>query len=129
MSVYLGFDSGSAGLTSYPPMFEDLVVEGIMDSFLGKPLPNVNVHKQRDRRPAEAKKRDLKKMKADYIALYGEELGRQKVREELIAWDERKSRRSIHCEACSKEQAGNEKFMRCKKCWEEIQREVHYCGK
>ncbi len=107
----------------------DLVAEGIMDSFLGEPLPSVTVSKARDRRPADAKKQDLVKLKAEYTALYGEEVGRVKMREDLLALHERRSRRVVHCTKCGKKQGDDEKFMRCKKCWEVLQRSVTYCGK
>lgn len=99
-----------------------------MASFLGDPLPKVSVHKERDRRPNGLKKEELRFLKQEHAILYGED-GEKKLREELAALDERKSRRGVLCTNCSRPQSKGEKFMRCKKCWDEIQRDIKYCGK
>ncbi|KAI0094203.1 hypothetical protein BDY19DRAFT_911724 [Irpex rosettiformis] len=105
-----------------------LVLEGIIDSFFGRPLPQVTVSKERDRRPKEAKVDELRKTKEEYRLLYGG-AGQAKLREELAALEERKSRREVTCGNCERVQEEGERFMRCKKCWDSLQRNVTYCGK
>ncbi|KAI0094210.1 hypothetical protein BDY19DRAFT_9604 [Irpex rosettiformis] len=104
------------------------VLEGIVDSFLGHSLPRVTVHKERDRRAKEVKLDDHRRLADEYKKLYGE-AGQEKLRKDLAAMEERKSRREVHCTNCQRTQREGERFMRCKKCWDGIQRNVMYCGK
>lgn len=100
-----------------------------MASFLGTALPKISIYKERDRRPDARKKADLRLLKQEHAALYGPGDGQKKLREELAAMDERKSRGRVYCEFCGRAQGEDEKFMRCKKCWDQIKREVKYCQK
>ena len=108
----------------------DLVLEGIVDSFYGRPLPKVTVFKTRDRRPREVRKEELRKLGEEYKYLYGED-GQARLREDLAALDERKSHRQTVCSNsnCRRTQDEGEKFMRCGKCWTLTQRTIMYCGK
>lgn len=100
-----------------------------MNSFLGLPLPSVTVSKHTKPYTTEAKRQSNRNTKDEYRAIYGNEAWEAKLHEDLAALQERKDRRTIHCQSCEKNQGEDEKFMRCKRCWETIQRAVPYCSK
>ncbi|KAK7462259.1 hypothetical protein VKT23_007860 [Stygiomarasmius scandens] len=106
-----------------------LVVEGMMDSFLDKPLPTVLVQKVRNQRSPSERRGDNGQFWKEMKMMWGEQEGKGKGREELNAWKDRKSRRGIQCHNCQKEEKEGEKFSHCSKCWQDVQRDVRYCSK
>jgi hypothetical protein len=62
--------------------------------------------------------------------LLGPEAAKAVAKENMAAWKARQQTRKEHCSyvGCLKVNNGAEKFPRCKKCFEERQREVLYCS-
>ncbi len=98
-----------------------------MASFLGQPLPGVTVNKVRDRRPTKTKKREIRTLERQFAADYNDE-GKSLLKEVLDGVVDRKRRAGILCENCHRPQRDDEKFMRCKRCFDTIERNILYCG-
>lgn len=105
----------------------DLVAEGMIDSFFGRKLPSVTVQKQHDPRTKVERTEDMKRLTSQMKALYGRQEGLARVREDTEAFQDRKALRGRECTHCRKHEKEDEKFQRCKKCWDNLQREVMYC--
>ncbi|KAJ7596365.1 hypothetical protein C8J56DRAFT_286907 [Mycena floridula] len=103
----------------------------IFMSFLGKELPKVHVRKHRTPKdvPKHAEPDQLQKKLQE--AMLGRDGAKQQRKEDKIAWKDRMQQRRIGCSlpGCNNYEPEGQKFMRCGKCWKEVQRDVTYCSK
>ncbi|KAJ6594809.1 hypothetical protein B0H19DRAFT_1225818 [Mycena capillaripes] len=99
-------------------------------SFVGEELPTIAVEKFNKKKAVPQSFPS-----ADYAAsameqILGRDGAKANAKENKAAWKDRQSTRREHCSyvGCHKPKEGTEKFPRCKKCWDEKQREVLYCS-
>lgn len=110
--------------------FADYVVWFTTWSFLGIPRPGVMVRKNHNTtRTDEEKERSKLEMELRKMSL-GNTKAKQLAREDVAAVLKRKSNRAEQCDHCLKvELPDQEKFRRCARCWDKLQRSVHYCSR
>jgi hypothetical protein len=107
----------------------DIAIEGIIQSFLGRELPQLTVSKFKDPRTKEVQKEDQMKRQKLFETVFGQEIGAAKAHDERVSVETKRTRLEVSCQACSRHAGGGERFMRCKKCWDAIRRDVPYCSK
>ncbi|KAK7001490.1 MYND-type domain-containing protein [Favolaschia claudopus] len=98
-----------------------------MRSFVGDELPKIVVQKY------DKKLNSQPLVSSDELAAVAKQmLGRKAAaKEDIAAFKERQRDRKRLCSyvGCGKPNDGEEKFSRCRKCWDQMQREVLYCSK
>ncbi|KAJ7090816.1 hypothetical protein B0H15DRAFT_948585 [Mycena belliarum] len=106
------------------------IIHFTIRSFLGLELPEITVTKHRKRKmPAEALS-----IQAFGAAFMEQTLGpagaKAVAKDNKEAFKERQSKRKEHCSyaGCSIVNDDSVKYPRCKKCWENMRREVLYCS-
>jgi hypothetical protein len=100
-----------------------------MESFLGIEMMQLQVNKAKDPRTKEVKKQDEIKQQKLFETVFGQEIGAAKALDDRAKTETRRRERETFCQACNRQPGENERFMRCKKCWDTIQRDVSYCSK
>ncbi|KAJ7657376.1 hypothetical protein DFH06DRAFT_1198084 [Mycena polygramma] len=98
-------------------------------SFVGEELPKIDVVKfNKKKNPESFPSAEYSETVMEQ--LLGRDGAKANAKENKAAWKARQSTRHEYCSyvGCRRPEVGPEKFSRCKKCWEEKQREVLYCS-
>ncbi|KAE9384750.1 hypothetical protein BT96DRAFT_1007752 [Gymnopus androsaceus JB14] len=100
-------------------------------SFLDIPRPPIMVRKNHGttRNRTDAQKERSKLEKELRKMSLGNATAKQICREDRAAVLERMSTRMEQCQHCLRGQLPEEKFQRCSRCWDKLQRSVYYCSK
>ncbi|KAJ7713552.1 hypothetical protein B0H16DRAFT_365233 [Mycena metata] len=106
------------------------VIHATLNSFVGVELPTVAVAKYKKKNnPGEPfLGREFGQSVAE--SMLGVAGAKAQAKENKAAWKERQRSRTEYCSygGCSKANDGSAKFPRCKKCWDNMQREILYCS-
>ncbi|KAF9072417.1 hypothetical protein BDP27DRAFT_412017 [Rhodocollybia butyracea] len=104
-----------------------------MLSFLGVNRPPIMVQKHRATPRTEQENHLVNQQKELRKMFLGKETAKNVALEDKNAVLARHSLRKVHCYQCNKVQPTNpsdkEKFQRCSRCWNELQRTVTYCSR
>ncbi|KAJ6468105.1 hypothetical protein C8R47DRAFT_1151819 [Mycena vitilis] len=98
-------------------------------SFVGEELPKIDVVKfNKKKNPESFPSAEYSETVMEQ--LLGRDGAKANAKENKAAWKARQSTRHEYCSyvGCRRPEVGPEKFSRCKKCWEQKQREVLYCS-
>ncbi|KAF7358025.1 MYND-type domain-containing protein [Mycena venus] len=98
-------------------------------SFMGEDLPKIAVEKyNKKKNPQSFLSRGNLSAVAEQVL--GPAGAKAAAKENKAAWKDRQRDRREYCSyvGCCKPNDGTEKFPRCKKCWDGMQREVLYCS-
>ncbi|KAK6977539.1 hypothetical protein R3P38DRAFT_2581333 [Favolaschia claudopus] len=106
------------------------VVQYTLKSFMGEDLPTYNVPKFSKKRNPQSTVLQKSDIEAFTKMMLGKSGAKAYAKENKAAWQDRQKDRKEHCTfvGCMKANTGTEKYPRCKKCWENMKREVVYCS-
>jgi hypothetical protein len=99
-------------------------------SFLGLELPEIKVKKNRKHNSVAPSILDRDMGISIMEQMLGRAGAKAAIKDNKDAWKERQSKRKEYCSyrPCSATNNDEVKFSRCKKCWDEMKREVLYCS-
>ncbi|KAF9042602.1 hypothetical protein BDZ89DRAFT_1156185 [Hymenopellis radicata] len=107
-----------------------MVLEFSFLSFLGEPLPELTVLKQRGGpEPDDTAGIPLEVLKKMRELNLGKQQSKKVIKEDKIAQKARASKREVICTGCPKMQGPGESFQQCQRCKERMDRDIPYCSR